>query len=311
MTWPYTRDENNPGFHVWLAVVSMNFLAVQTPPQWCPQLLDSSGIGRLTPLHPFFFLTKEPSTPAGSTPLMTGSCRKGSPVTISGSGLSGAPIIIPCDDSGTFSQNVVLTAGYGARSITITQTDSEGRAFTLSRNFNVVDVTPPTPPSGLIDGDWSQSLRESPTLSFLDGTDDGIGIDHHEVKIQDHTNGDSDLTAFAALSSGGKVMGLALVDATVYRFVLRAVDKAGNTSAEVVSDGWTVDSQSPTAPGRSLRAPTPGIFLRTTPTWTFPESTDIGGSGLISYKIQLRKSSDDSVITGFLNGTGTEPLGFI
>ncbi|MBL7669608.1 MAG: hypothetical protein JNM39_03915 [Bdellovibrionaceae bacterium] len=302
--------KNIRGLHLWIAVVSLTFLGCTNATPVVSPIEGLFGMGETSSPALSFSSPSENSTLPTSSPQISGSCRKGSSVTISGSGLSGAPVVVVCDESGAFSQTIVLTPGFGTKTIEISQTDSEGRPLTLRRNFNIADVTPPNSPIGLSDGDWFNSTTESPPLSFVDGTDDGIGLDHHEVKIQDHTNGDTDLTTFAIFSSGGKISGLSLANSTVYRFVIRAVDKAGNKSAEVASDGWTIDTQAPTPPSAITMGPTPASFKRTTPTWTFPESIDVGGSGLGGYKIQIRRSSDHSLITGFetVSGDGARGL---
>jgi hypothetical protein len=145
---------------------------------------------------------------------------------------------------------------------------------------------------------------ELPTLNFVAGIDDGSGIDYHEVKIQDQTGGNIDLTPYLPFLSGDVYSGLTLTSGKTYQFVVRAVDKAGNKSAEITSDGWTVDSDGPTAPGVITGGPAPVNFKQQTPSWTFADSTDGAGSGLVGYKIQIRKFSDNSVVLGFQDGSG-------
>jgi hypothetical protein len=300
------------GFSVWFAVVPLVFLGCTNAN---PVLAPFEGLRGLAELGTSssdlaFFSPEENSSLVTSNVLITGSCRKGSLVTIGGSGLGGGSIVLPCSSSNTFSQDIVLTPGYGSRTIEIAQTDDDGNTTTVTRNFNVADLIAPTAPTGLSDSDWSQSTTVSPPLIFVGGTDDGSGVDHHEVKIQDHTNGDTDLTSFAPIASGGTVSGLVLANATTYRFVVRTVDGAGNKSAEVTSDGWTVDILAPTLPGTIVLGSLGDDFKSKTPIWTFPESTDVGGSGLAGYKIEIRKKAGDSIVTNFESGVGNGSIGF-
>lgn len=178
----------------------------------------------------------------------------------------------------------------------------EGSSLGSLKNIQI-DTTNPTAPNTLADGTWSNSTSQTPNLTFVSGTDGGSGIARHEVKLIDHTNADVDVTSFVTLISNNPVTGLTLATGVNYRIVVRAVDNAGNYSTEAVSDGWTVDTVAPTTPGAVTVGSVPALFKQQTPTFTFTDSTD-ALSGRAFYQLEIRKSSDNSVVKAFVAATG-------
>ena len=171
------------------------------------------------------------------------------------------------------------------------------------KNINQSESNKPTAPTSLADSLWSNSTSQTPILTFVSGTTSGSGIARHELKIIDHTNADVDVTSFATFESNNPVTGLTLVNGVNYRFAVRAVDNAGNYSAEAVSDGWTVDTVAPTPPGVISVGTVPTLYKRQTPEFTFSESMDTA-SGLSHYVIEIRKQSDNSVVKSYTTATG-------
>lgn len=165
-----------------------------------------------------------------------------------------------------------------------------------------IDTMSPNPPTGLTGGTWSNSTAQSPTLTYTSGTDGQSGIASHEVKIYDTTT-TSDVTTFAAITSGNSISSLSLTDGHTYTFVMRSVDAAGNYSSEVSSSGWTVDTTPPSAPGVITTGTVPINFKQVTPSFTFTDSTD-AASGLSHYVIEIRKQSDNSVVKAYTTATG-------
>lgn len=167
----------------------------------------------------------------------------------------------------------------------------------------MIDTTRPTPPSTLIDGTWSNSTSETPTLIYTIGTDLESGIASHQLKIIDSTNGNTDVTNFSAHIPWNSVTGLSLTSGVTYKMVVRSIDNAGNYSSEVVSDGWTVDTNAPTNPGAITIGTVPTLFKQQTPPFTFSESID-SLSGIAFYQMEVRKSSDNSIIKSYVTASG-------
>lgn len=164
-----------------------------------------------------------------------------------------------------------------------------------------IDTTLPDAPINLDDGVWSNVIAQSPILTFTVGADNQIST-IYKAKIVDNTT-NTDVTGFANIISGIVVKGLSLVNGHNYAFVVKAVDNAGNESIPVASNGWTVDSVKPTQPGFITLGATPANVKRSTPTFTFANSTD-SLSGIAYYEVEIRKSSDSSIVKPYTRVIG-------
>lgn len=177
-----------------------------------------------------------------------------------------------------------------------------GGGSDLSSIKNIsIDTTLPDAPTNLDDSVWSNVTTQSPVFTFIEGVDHQSGT-VYKAKIVDSTN-NTDVTNFANITSGTAVMGLSLVNGHNYAFVIKAVDSAGNESAPVASNGWTVDSVKPTQPGFITVGTAPANVKRSTPTFTFTNSTD-SLSGIAYYEIEIKKSSDSSVVKSYTRVAG-------
>jgi len=163
-----------------------------------------------------------------------------------------------------------------------------------------IDTTPPTLPSNLEDGVWSNSVIQSPRLTFTDSNDDQSNTVLYQAKIIDNTTSSS-VTSFTSILNGSQISSLSLLNGHNYSFVTKAIDLAGNESPEVVSNGWTVDTIAPSMPGVVAIGPVPTNYKQATPTFSFSNSTD-DLSGLSHYEIEIRKRSDDMVIKPYTTG---------
>ncbi len=155
----------------------------------------------------------------------------------------------------------VSDRSYDLRAVT---TDQAGNTFVSATVTVAVDNTPPdislssepSDPSKSKDASFSFTSSDS-TAVFLCSLD-GAG--------------------YTSCSSPEKYSGLS---DGVHRFLVEAVDPAGNQSA-AATRSWSIDSVDPTG---SLTAPTGGSYLRGTVTLT-SDSADTGGSGVASVSFQ-------------------------
>lgn len=178
-----------------------------------------------------------------------------------------------------------------------------GSGSDLSSIKNIsVDTTLPDMPTNLDDSTWSNVSVRSPTLTFTPGADNLSGNIVYKAKIVDNTDS-VDVTSFASVTSGTAITGLNLVNGHNYAFIVKAVDLAGNESIPIASNGWTVDTVRPTQPGFITVGATPANVNRSTPAFTFTNSTD-SLSGIAYYEIEIRKSSDSSIVKPYSRVAG-------
>lgn len=158
----------------------------------------------------------------------------------------------------------------------------------------VIDTTAPADPSSLVDGNYFNSSTASATITFTGGTDTGgSGIAEHQARVVLGSDTSVTLSSWATLTSGSSISGLTLVDATEYKVQIKAIDNAGNESAVVTSDGWTVDVTPPTVPTSISLGADPSTGADSPPI-TFTSGTD-GGSGVSHHQAKVIKTSDSSV----------------
>ncbi len=101
----------------------------------------------------------------------------------------------------------------------------------------------------LSDGTTSSSTTSSPTLSWSAATDTpGSGVSYYEVAIGSNSGG-TDVKTWTRVADGLSVTvsALGLTPGTIYYASVRAVDRAGNTSSVLLSDGWLVAAASSTS----------------------------------------------------------------
>ena len=102
------------------------------------------------------------------------------------------------------------------------------------------DITPPDITTlTLDDGVDSYYATKTGTLTWTAATDKTSGVSYYEVAVGT-TPGGTDIETWTSVGSGlsGEVSSITLTRGTTYYASIRAVDKAGNTSAAVKGDGW-------------------------------------------------------------------------
>lgn len=190
------------------------------------------------------------------------------------------------------------TATYGAKSFTVTATDTSGKQSSVTHSYTVKDVTRPTisistPLSGAV-----YAITQPVTSSF---------------SCQDESGG-SGLAKCAAttINSAGKVVqlnaasGSALYDAVAgtYKFIVTATDKAGNVALKSVT--YTVTSQPPTV---VITTPTGNqqIAVGSVVNAAF-SCTDGSGTGIKSCTSTTTNSSGSAVQSNATSGTSLYSL---
>lgn len=97
----------------------------------------------------------------------------------------------------------------------------------------------PNAPTTLTLGSVPPNQSQSPTLSFIQATDNGpSGIMKYQVQIK-RTADNSIVASWADFTSGSSINGLSLINGTQYYFEVRAIDNAENSSTVVQSSAWT------------------------------------------------------------------------
>jgi Ca2+-binding RTX toxin-like protein len=122
----------------------------------------------------------------------------------------------------------------------------------------VVDRTLPTSPGSIVEDESPVTgsdidvtrMKDDFQVRWVPGTDGGSGMASQEVCI---SRDSACATAAATTSAGGAATsatftGLGLLDGLHYGCV-RSLDLAGNSSAYVCGDGFTIDATAPSAPG--------------------------------------------------------------
>ena len=192
-------------------------------------------------------------------------------------------------------------------SANVTSIPTNGANSLYTSNTIVMDGTAPSAPSSIVDGVYLNSNTETPPITFTTGTDTTSGILKHQAQVLKSSDSTVVLD-WTDITSNGKITGLSLSDGIKYLVQLRSVDKAGNFSALVKSDGWIVDITKPNKPG----AITIGAALKvytSTPNLTFAVSTDptSGTASGVSYyeaRVLNADTTEFKAYTTITSGTG-------
>jgi hypothetical protein len=158
-----------------------------------------------------------------------------------------------------------------------------------------------------VDGTYLNSNTETPPITFTAGTDATSGILKHQAQVLKSSDSTVVLD-WTDITSNGKITGLSLSDGIKYLVQLRSVDKAGNFSALVKSDGWIVDITKPNKPGAITIGAARKVYT-TTPNLTFAVSTDptSGTASGVSYyeaRVLNADTTEFKAYTTITSGTG-------
>lgn len=172
--------------------------------------------------------------------------------------------------------------------------DLAGNVSTVRNGASwTVDTTPPGAPSIVQDGMWSNSLTNSPNITFSSGSDAGSGLASHQIRIVRVSDG-QEMRGWTTFLTGNSLSGLTLQHNISYRAEVRAVDNAGNTSSISSSDGWTVDTEHPVVPSEFSLGAVPYSLTRS-PDLNFNSGSD-ALSGVSQYQARLIRTSDSQVM---------------
>ncbi|MBV2169342.1 MAG: hypothetical protein KUL82_11615 [Bdellovibrio sp.] len=190
----------------------------------------------------------------------------------------------------------------------------------------IADTTPPSAPTGLGLGIIPSNLTSSPPLSWSAASDgSGSGISSYQAIIYRATDHVA-ISSWTTLTSGGSVSGLSLTGGVQYYFKVRALDKAGNMSAESgASANWTAIACTPgsktftfTGADQLFAVPT-GCSSITVKMWgaggggVYAEgyvNTQGGGGGYTTGKLSVTPGESLTVIVGQggqFNANGNSP----
>jgi hypothetical protein len=190
---------------------------------------------------------------------------------------------------GSFSGNLDLTAAtQGAFTLTAELSDGAGNSSSATLLLQK-DSVAPNPMSAIDDGQYLNLLNSSPAISFVAGSDPGgSGILKYQGKVVLGSDQNNSFGSWQDIATGGSLLASGLASGDQYKVLLRAVDNAGNNSAEVLSDGWIVDTLAPDAP-TNLNDGTANSSLSDSPTISWTASSD-SGSGIDYYEIAVGSS---------------------
>jgi hypothetical protein len=178
----------------------------------------------------------------------------------------------------------------------------------LSANQQIViDTTAPVAASSIVDGVWLNSATSSPGITFTAATDSsGSGIAKQQIQVIRASDSVVmqtwiDLSA-SATSYTVTSIGTSLSDTIMYKVQFKAIDKAGNASSVVTSDGWTVDLAAPVAPLTLSFGSVPNS-LTNSPALTWSTNGTDGTAGVSSYNVNVYSGASlIKSITGFAKG---------
>lgn len=190
----------------------------------------------------------------------------------------------------------------------------------------IADTTSPSAPTGLGLGGIPSNLTSSPPLSWSAASDGGgSGISSYQAIIYRATDHVA-ISSWTTLTSGGSLSGLSLTGGVQYYFKVKALDKAGNMSAESgASANWTAIACTPgsktftsTGADQTFTVPT-GCSSITVKMWGAGGSgiyaegfinTRGGGGGYTTGKLSVIPGESLTVIVGqggWFNDTGSSP----
>ncbi|RYZ68748.1 MAG: hypothetical protein EOP05_15910, partial [Proteobacteria bacterium] len=173
----------------------------------------------------------------------------------------------------------------------------------------IIDTIVPTAPGSVLDGTWTNSSANAPAASWSASTDVTSGVHHYEYAIGTSSTNVSllDWTDVGLVLAHAR-SGLNLTQGTLYYVRIRAVDAAGNISADTVGDGFRLDNTVPNA----ITSVDDGLTSRFTTqstkiTWS-PTTDNL--SGILRYEVALGSFPGGDDIFGWqdttvaLNGGG-------
>lgn len=128
-----------------------------------------------------------------------------------------------------------------------TSSFSEGSTFHYKAK---IDVDGPTAPAGFADGDSTNSLSESPTMTWTSSTDAHSGVSYYEVALGTYA-GAVDTMSWVNVGNVQTISfsNLSLTAGATYYGSVRAIDAAGNIGAVSSGDGFVVTAGGPTITG--------------------------------------------------------------
>ncbi|MEW5849460.1 MAG: Ig-like domain-containing protein [Myxococcota bacterium] len=201
----------------------------------------------------------------------------------------GGPGYVRADDQGTFTVTVLPLAANAATPFYARIADDAGNVLPCVASSPAFvyqhDDQPPTAGGAVVrDGlglDRAYSSSGTEVALNWDAFTDAVGVSTYEVSLGTNATCTALVAAWQAVGNtlSATLTGLNLSHAGVYYTCVRARDQAGNTSAPVASDGFTVDLTNPTVPGNATA--TAGN-RQASLSWT--ASTDTG-SGVDHYEI--------------------------
>lgn len=185
----------------------------------------------------------------------------------------------------TSSKTWTLSGGDGNKQVYFKVKNSIGsESSCVSSSTVTLDTVAPTSPTNITDGQYSNSLIATPNILFTHGTDSGSGVLKHEILLKNASN--ITLKSWGIITNNSILSSLNLNHNSQYFIELRTIDYAGNESSTVSSDGWWVDTESPTAVTVLSLGSNPGI-LTETPIISWTASNDVGPSGVDFYQVKI------------------------
>ncbi|WP_415063255.1 SUMF1/EgtB/PvdO family nonheme iron enzyme [Bdellovibrio sp.] len=161
----------------------------------------------------------------------------------------------------------------------------------------LLDNTKPTAPTDLNDTITINSLTQSPSITFTDGTDAHSGVQKHQLRVL-RVADNFVIKDWHDFSNESEVTGLTLATNTYYKVEVKTLDNLNQESLVTASDGWLADTTPPTNPTGLATGSVPNNFTDSPPlSWT--ASTDVGGSGVTYYEVKVQRSADDALIKGW------------
>lgn len=162
-----------------------------------------------------------------------------------------------------------------------------------------IDVTAPMLAGAVSDGEYNNSLVQSPLLTWVAGSDSDSGIATYQIAVGTSL-GLTDVLNWTDVGvvTSYTLTGLSLSDGSTYYPSVRLVDVAGNVSPAVLGDGWIVDANAPT----NITATHVSIWFSPTesPVASWTASTDIG-SGVSHYLFAIGTSLGGSDVFPWTN----------
>lgn len=158
----------------------------------------------------------------------------------------------------------------GTWQYTVSAIDATGNEGPQSAPISVLyDATPPPAPVGLAVAAISTT---QPSLSWISGGPDALsGFDHYEL-LRDG--------AIVASTTSTSIVDVTLTQNGSHTYAVRAVDAAGNRSNATPTQSAIFDNTPPAVPASvSLASPS------NRPSISWSASTDVGGSGGVTYSI--------------------------